>query len=87
MIGAPPTWPVPPHCLRARDLAIPPSGVRVAVAGIVSTPTAVRVRRADRVPEDGAICTQVMTSPAQLVTLPQSALPVTFVTDAPPAGP
>lgn len=35
MIGAPPTWPVPPHCLRARDLSIPPSGVRVAVAGIV----------------------------------------------------
>jgi single-strand DNA-binding protein len=30
-----PTWPRPPHCLTARQLALPPNGARVAVAGIV----------------------------------------------------
>jgi DNA-directed RNA polymerase len=29
------TWPRPPRCLTARQLALPPNGARVAVAGIV----------------------------------------------------
>jgi single-strand DNA-binding protein len=28
-------WPRPPHCLTARQLALPPDGARVAMAGIV----------------------------------------------------
>ena len=35
MSGHPPSWPRPPRCLTARQLEIPPSGVRVAVAGLV----------------------------------------------------
>jgi single-strand DNA-binding protein len=35
MTGAPPRWPRPPHCLTARQLVLPPAGVRVAIAGIV----------------------------------------------------
>lgn len=31
----PPVWPRPPSCLTAEELALPPSGARVAVAGIV----------------------------------------------------
>ena len=31
-----PIWSRPPHCLTAADLAIPPVGVRVAVAGLVT---------------------------------------------------
>lgn len=30
-----PQWPRPPHCLTARQLDLPPSGARIAVAGIV----------------------------------------------------
>lgn len=30
-----PSWPRPPACLTAAELALPPNGVRVAVAGIV----------------------------------------------------
>lgn len=30
-----PDWPRPPACLRAADLALPPNGARVAVAGLV----------------------------------------------------
>jgi DNA polymerase III alpha subunit len=33
--GRPPRWPRPPSCLPAAGLVTPPSGVRVAVAGIV----------------------------------------------------
>ncbi|MGX9357303.1 OB-fold nucleic acid binding domain-containing protein [Roseobacteraceae bacterium S113] len=33
--GRPPAWPRPPTCLRADQLGLPPSGVRVAVAGLV----------------------------------------------------
>jgi DNA polymerase III alpha subunit len=35
MTYTPPRWPRPPRCLVAADLAIPPDGARVAVAGIV----------------------------------------------------
>ncbi len=31
----PPRWPCPPRCLTARQLGLPPSGARVAVAGLV----------------------------------------------------
>jgi DNA-directed RNA polymerase len=31
----PPPWPRPPWCVTARQLAIPPDGARVAVAGLV----------------------------------------------------
>jgi single-strand DNA-binding protein len=31
-----PSWPRPPRCLTAAQLTIPPSGVRVAVAGLVT---------------------------------------------------
>lgn len=34
-MSAPPRWPRPPRCLVAADLALPPNGARVAVAGIV----------------------------------------------------
>jgi single-strand DNA-binding protein len=30
-----PSWPRPPSCLRAAELDLPPSGARIAVAGIV----------------------------------------------------
>jgi DNA polymerase III alpha subunit len=33
--GRPPAWPRPPHCLTAAELALPPDGARVAVAGVV----------------------------------------------------
>jgi single-strand DNA-binding protein len=33
---APPAWPRPPRCLTARQLELPPNGVRVAIAGIVT---------------------------------------------------
>ncbi len=32
----PPVWPRPQHCLTAADLTIPPAGMRVAVAGLVT---------------------------------------------------
>ena len=35
MTGRPPVWPRPPSCLTAAELALPPNGARVAVAGIV----------------------------------------------------
>jgi DNA-directed RNA polymerase len=31
----PSRWPRPPHCLTAAELVLPPSGARVAVAGLV----------------------------------------------------
>jgi single-strand DNA-binding protein len=31
----PPSWPRPPACLTAAELALPPQGARVAVAGLV----------------------------------------------------
>lgn len=31
----PPSWPRPPHCLRASELVLPPNGARIAVAGLV----------------------------------------------------
>ncbi len=34
-MNGPPAWPRPPACLPAAGLAIPPNGVRVAVAGLV----------------------------------------------------
>lgn len=33
-MSAPTAWPRPPRCLTAAELALPPSGARVAVAGI-----------------------------------------------------
>jgi single-strand DNA-binding protein len=33
--SSPPRWPRPPHCLTAAGLGVPPTGARVAVAGIV----------------------------------------------------
>lgn len=35
MTGRPPDWPRPPACLTAAELALPPNGSRVAVAGLV----------------------------------------------------
>ncbi len=35
MSGRPPSWPRPPHCLTAHQMALPPNGARVAVAGLV----------------------------------------------------
>ena len=35
MSGRSPSWPRPPACLTAAELALPPNGARVAVAGIV----------------------------------------------------
>lgn len=35
MTGRPPSWPRPPACLTAAELALPPNGARVAVAGLV----------------------------------------------------
>jgi single-strand DNA-binding protein len=34
LMPARPSWPRPPHCLTAAELALPPNGARVAVAGI-----------------------------------------------------
>ncbi len=34
-MSRPPAWPRPPYCLTAAQLAIPPGGARVAVAGLV----------------------------------------------------
>jgi DNA-directed RNA polymerase len=35
LTGSPPRWPRPPKCLTATQLALPPDGARVAVAGLV----------------------------------------------------
>lgn len=35
MTARPPAWPRPPRCLTAAELALPPGGARVAVAGLV----------------------------------------------------
>ncbi len=34
-LSRPPTWPRPPFCLTAGQLDLPPTGARVAVAGVV----------------------------------------------------
>jgi hypothetical protein len=50
------------------------------VGGIARSAAGLRVLRVDREPATGAICTQAIVTPAQLVVLEQSSLPVGFAT-------
>jgi hypothetical protein len=65
----------------------PNSCYATGVGGVMKSDTELRVQVIDQVPPPDVACAQVITSPAQLVVVPRSDLPVTFVTAVQPAKP
>jgi hypothetical protein len=62
-----------------------PTGIyATTIAAIGRLDDRVRVQRVDTVPSAGAVCTQAFVSPAQLVVVPRSDLPVEFTTQVQP---